>query len=181
MDLLAALSSMKPRDGDEVPVFVETPAGSRHKYDLDHDLGLMRWSLELPLGVTFPFSFGFVPGTLADDGDPLDICLLLDGTVPAATVVDATLIGVLRAEQDEDGTMVRNDRVVAVATLSRRFANVRSLADLPEGSVEDMARFFVSYNDAIGRTFRCIGRGGREEAYEMLDVAVRQADKGEKS
>lgn len=115
------LKDVSPRnDDDTVNVFVETPKGSRHKYDID-DHGLVRIAIEMPEGVTFPCSFGFVPNTIAPDGDALDIVLLTAGEVPARSLIQARLIGVLKMENDEGGEMTRNDRVVAVATMSRVF------------------------------------------------------------
>ncbi|SHJ21427.1 inorganic pyrophosphatase [Palleronia salina] len=168
---LQALDHVTSRtEGEAVNVFVETPKGSRHKYDVDAS-GLFRIALELPEGQTFPFSFGYVPNTKAPDGDALDIVLVTDGEVPAGALIEARLIGILKMENDEDGTMARNDRVVAVANLSRMFAHVQTLSDMREGFAWDMELFFRSYNDMIDRPFTVVGRGERDEAMKMLEQA----------
>ena len=166
-----ALQSVSPRTDDgAVNVFVETPKGSRHKYDLDAS-GLFRIALELPEGVTFPCSFGFVPRTRAPDGDPLDIVLLTAGPVPAGALIESRLIGVLKMENQESEGMRRNDRVVAVANMSRYFTNVESLADMRHGFAWDVEEFFETYNDMIERPFNVVGRGERDEAVRMLEEA----------
>ena len=169
------LKDVPPRhDDDTVNVFVETPKGSRHKYDIDEH-GLVRIAIELPEGVTFPCSFGFVPNTLAPDGDALDIVLLTAGEVPARSLIQARLIGVLKMENDEDGQMTRNDRVVAVATMSRVFSDITELEQLRSGFAWDIEEFFETYNDMIERPFRLVGRGDAAEAERMLKDAIDNA------
>lgn len=166
-----ALKSVPARAEDgTVNVFVETPTGSRHKYDLDQH-GLFRIGIELPQGTSFPFSFGFVPNTRAEDGDALDVILLTDGVVPAGALIMARLIGVLKMENDEDGQMVRNDRVVAVAAMSRIFQNIKTLEDTRDGFAWDIENFFESYNRMIGRPFKIVGRGDQSDAMAMLEAS----------
>ncbi len=166
-----ALHSVSPRTDDgAINVFVETPKGSRHKYDLDRS-GLFRIALELPEGVTFPCSFGFVPNTKAPDGDALDIVLLTAGSVPAGALIESRLIGVLKMENEETDGMRRNDRVVAVANMSRFFTGVETLNDMRHGFAWDVEEFFETYNDMIERPFNVVGRGERDEAMRMLEEA----------
>ncbi len=175
---LNALSTVSPRTQDgAVNVFVETPKDSPHKYDVDES-GLFRIAIELPEGQRFPFSFGFVPNTKAPDGDALDIVLVTAGSVPAGALIEARLIGVLKMENDEGGRMARNDRVVAVANMSRIFANVQTLSDMREGFAWDIELFFHDYNRMIGRPFEIVGRGERDDAYAMLEEAEKAARDG---
>jgi inorganic pyrophosphatase len=165
---LEALKDAKSRtENGDVNVFVETPKGSSHKYDLDN-IGLFRIAIELPEGQRFPFSFGFVPNTMADDGDPLDIILLTAGAVPAGALIEARLIGVLKMENDEGGKMVRNDRVVAIANMSRIYKDIGALSHTRDGFSGDIELFFENYNRMIKRPFNLVGRGDKEEAYQML-------------
>lgn len=167
----AALQEVRPRTPDgAVNVFVETPKGSRHKYDVDAS-GLFRIAVEMPEGVSFPCSFGFVPNTLAPDGDALDIALLTAGAVPAGALIESRLIGVLKMENDEGGEMMRNDRVVAVAQMSRVFGDVTELAELRHGFAWDVEDFFETYNAMIARPFKLVGRGDAAEAMRMLEEA----------
>ena len=177
MSFLEALSKVRPL-GDEkdvVNVLVETPTGSRDKFDLNHEVGLFEWSMQLPAGLSFPFAFGFVPGTLAEDGDPLDIVLLVDGVFPQGVLVPVRLIGVLRAKQDEDGdgdADTLNHRVLAVPTLANSFGNVTDVTDLREGFYDELVAFFEQYNRLIGRTFEAGEPGDRDDAYHMLHKSI---------
>ncbi|SPJ23163.1 inorganic diphosphatase [Palleronia abyssalis] len=165
------LKDVAPRnESGTVNVFVETPKGSRHKYDID-DHGLVRIAIELPEGVTFPCSFGFVPNTIAPDGDALDIVLITAGEVPARSLIEARLIGVLKMENDEGGEMKRNDRVVAVATMSRVFSEIKELEQMHSGFAWDIEEFFKTYNEMIERPFEVVGRGDAAEAHRMLEEA----------
>ena len=174
-----AIRAVPPkRDDGSVNVFVETPTGSRDKFDLNHETGLFEWSMQMPLGAAFPFSFGFVPNTLAEDGDPLDIILLVDGVMPQGVLVPARLIGVMAAKQDEDGdgdAETRNDRVVAVPTLANSFSNVDDIQDLRPKFYEELSAFFSRYNELIDRAFEAGKPGSREDAYAALDRAIEQA------
>ncbi|WP_422075615.1 inorganic diphosphatase [Tranquillimonas rosea] len=168
---LDAINAASPRtENGAINVFVETPKGSRHKYDIDPS-GLFRISLELPEGQIFPFSFGFVPATKAPDGDALDIVLVTAGGVPAGALIESRLIGVLKMENDEDGKMARNDRVVAVANMSRIFQGVDTLSQMRQGFAWDMEEFFHTYNRMIERPFNIVGRGEADEAMKMLGEA----------
>ena len=156
-------------------VFVETPTGSRDKFALDHDTGLFHWALQLPLGSTFPFSFGFVPNTLAEDGDPLDVVLLVDGRMPQGTIVPARLIGILPVVQDEDGdgdAGTHNDRILAVPTLAQSFGDAHDVGDLRSGLYDELGAFFASYNRLISRSFEYGEPLGADEANRRLDEAI---------
>lgn len=101
-------------DSDHVNVVVDTPKGSRNKYKYDEKSQIWRLSKMLPLGSVFPFDFGFIPSTEGDDGDPLDVLVLTEEPSFAGCVLPAILIGVLEAEQTEEGNTVRNDRLIGV-------------------------------------------------------------------
>lgn len=159
----------------EVNVVVETPKGSRNKYEYDDRLGLFKLGGVLPVGAVFPFDFGFVPDTLGGDGDPLDVLLLMDEPAFPGCLVEARLVGVVEAEQTErDGETTRNDRLIAVAAESRTHRKVRSLATLPESTVEEIEHFFVSYNEIKGKTFRPLKRGGPSRALAVVEQGIRR-------
>src|ERR1700730_1275382 len=86
-----------------VRVIVETPKGSRNKYAFSEDRRIFELSKVLPTGMDFPYDFGFVPSTRAEDGDPIDVLLLMDESAYPGCLVEARLVGVIEAEQDEDG------------------------------------------------------------------------------
>jgi inorganic pyrophosphatase len=168
------LTQIDPRDDEgNVNVVVETPRGSVHKLAFDDERGVFVLKKALPVGMTFPFDFGFVPRTKAGDGDPIDVLVLLDGATPPGVLVATRLVGVIEAEQREEGKgPVRNDRLVGVGVLSRLFGRVRSLDQLPRELVDDLERFFVGYATALGKDFRPLGRAGAERANALLDEAA---------
>jgi inorganic pyrophosphatase len=99
----------------------------------------------LPAGAVFPFDFGFVPSTRGGDGDPLDILVLMDASAFAGCLVPCRLIGVIGAEQSEDGRTERNDRLLAVAANSLTHQSIRDLRDVNDDLVGQIEHFFVSY------------------------------------
>src|SRR2546423_3385818 len=117
-------------DGKELNVIIETPKGSRNKFNYDDKLNLFKLGGVLPSGAVFPFDFGFVPSTVGGDGDPLDVLVLMDEPAFTGCLVAVRLIGVIEAEQTEKGETERNDRLIGVAAKARDHKGVRSLGQL---------------------------------------------------
>jgi inorganic pyrophosphatase len=161
-------------DASHVNVIIETPQGSRNKYNYDEELQLFRLGGVLPAGASFPFDFGFVPSTIGGDGDPLDVLVLMDEPAFAGCLVEARLIGVVEAEQTErDGERTRNDRLVAVAAKARTHQGIRELGQLDAHLVEEIEHFFISYNEIKGKTFAPLGRHGSRRAKTVVEEGVR--------
>src|SRR5205085_6441866 len=123
----------------DVTVVVETAKGSHNKYKYDPQCRALRLGAVLAEGLSFPYDFGFIPSTLGEDGDPLDVLLFLDHGVPPGTVVTARLIGVLEVRQREEGERKwkRNDRFFAVATHAHSHQHLKTLADLRPHLVDE--------------------------------------------
>jgi len=151
-----------------VHVIVDTPKGSGNKYKRDDQSGLFKLSRMLPDGLHFPCDFGSIPGTLADDGDALDVILLSSAASFVGCLMTAKLIGVVGATQKEGRRRIRNDRLVAVPVTSVNPAAFEDIAEVPAGRLDDIESFFVSYNSAQGREFRVVGRRGAETAARTL-------------
>lgn len=172
-------ASLPARDGPTGPwnVVVETPKGCRNKFEFDTKLCVFRLGGVLPAGAVFPFDFGFIPSTLGDDGDPLDVLLLMDEPAFAGCVVPARLIGAVAAEQTErDGRAGRNDRLLAVADNSRNHHDLRAIADLSQNLLGEIEHFFVSYNQAKGKQFTPLGRVGPRRAEGLVRAGLRRCD-----
>ena len=123
--------------------------------------------------MAFPFDFGFIPGTKGEDGDPLDVLLLIEHPVPMGCAVKARLIGVIEAEQTEkDGKTERNDRLLAVAEKSMLYADVKGVADLPEALCDQMTAFFINYNRLDGKKFKPLGMFGPGRAQRLLEKGM---------
>ncbi len=154
-------------------VVIETPRGSGNKLTYDPELGAFKLDRVLPAGMTFPFDFGFLPQTIADDGDPLDVIVLLDSPAYPGCVVPARLIGNLEAEQREAGKdeWKRNDRLLAVADASRSHASVRTIRDLDPFIVESIGAFFADYHRLDGDEFRVTDASGVRAAERAVRAA----------
>jgi inorganic pyrophosphatase len=169
------LESLAPFDDEGgVNVVIETPRGSRNKYNYDEGTGLFRLGGVLPSGASFPFDFGFVPSTVGGDGDPLDVLVLMDEPAFPGCLVCARLVGVVEAEQTErDGETERNDRLIAVAAESRLQRHVRALGSLSPDLLEEIEHFFVSYNQIKGKEFKPLGRFGPQKALRLVEEGVK--------
>lgn len=164
---LSKIPAFDPKS-HEVNAIVDTPQGSQNKFKYDEESGLFMLGGAMPAGAVFPFEFGFIPSTKGGDGDPLDLLILMDAPTFVGCLVRVRLIGVIMAEQTEDGKTERNDRLVAVAVKSRRHEHLRQLRDLPKQLVSEMEHFFVSYNEVKGKKFKPQGRYGPARALALV-------------
>jgi inorganic pyrophosphatase len=157
-------------------VVIETPRGSRNKYSWDERRRCFQMKKILPAGMVFPFDFGFVPSTLADDGGAIDVLLLMDEPAFPGCVVNARLIGVFEAEDTlPNGNTQRNDRLVAVAKPSQIFADIHHINDLPGDLRSQLEHFFRSYPSILHeKEVRILQISGPEQALKLIE-ATRQS------
>ena len=167
MSLLKNLPPFDRKSGN-LNVVIDTPKGSRNKYA--YDFGLKAYVLKtvMPSGMVWPFDFGSIPGTVGDDGDPLDALILMDEPAFCGCLVESRLLGVIEAQQTEKGKTERNDRLIAVAAESHTHGGLKSLSDLDKTLVEEIEHFFKSYNAARGKRFKPIGKGGPDRAKRLV-------------
>jgi inorganic pyrophosphatase len=123
------------------PVVIEIPKGSKNKYELDKETGLLRLDRVLYSAVYYPADYGFIPRTYCDDGDPLDALVLSQEPVYPLTIVEARAIGVMRM-RDEKGV---DDKIVAVSVRDPAFADYTDQAQLPAHLLREVQRFFQDY------------------------------------
>ncbi len=166
---------IKPFDDEtgDLHVIIDTPKDSRNKYKFDEKLGLFKLGGVLPVGAFFPFDFGYVPQTLGGDGDPIDVLVLMVEPAFVGCLIQSRLIGVIAAEQTEEGKTETNDRLIAVAANSRTHTDVKSLNDLNETLVDEIEHFFVSYNQAKGKEFKLLGRFGAQKARKIIEEGMK--------
>jgi inorganic pyrophosphatase len=156
------------RESGNLNAIIDTPKGSHNKYKFDPDIGLFRMKSVLPAGAVFPYDFGDIPSTLGDDGDPVDVLVLMEEPAFVGCLVEARLVGVIEAEQTEDGKTERNDRLIAVAAESRAYQDVRTIGNLPDALLDEIEHFFASYNRARDKEFEPIGRRGPTIARRLV-------------
>ena len=160
------------KDAGVVNAVIETPGGSRNKFKYDEKIGFFSLSGVLPEGMVFPHAFGFVPSTRAADGDPEDILIIMDEPTFTGCVVPTRLIGVMEAEQTEDGRTNRNDRLIAVAANSRDFSEVKKLEDLNSNMLKEIEQFFITYNKERGKKFRVLRTRGPRQALKLVKKSL---------
>jgi len=172
-------SRLKPfAKGDEtIRVVIETPKGSRNKYAFDPDDQVFVLKKVLPTGMAFPYDFGFVPSTRAEDRDPVDVLVLMDEPAFAGCVLKCRLVGVIEGEETNGKNTIRNDRLVAVERDNHSYAPVKHIDDLGKAFVEELEAFFVNYHSLSSNHYRIIGVRGPGAARRRLDKARKAARK----
>jgi inorganic pyrophosphatase len=161
------------QETEELNVVIETPKGCRNKYKFDEKTEIFKLSGILPLGASFPFDFGFIPGTRGEDGDPLDVLLLMDEPAFPGCLVPSSLIGVIEANQTENGKTERNDRLIAVACKSLVHDHIKTINDLNENLIEQIKHFFISYNQAKGKIFKVLGQFAAVKANQLVAEGIK--------
>lgn len=155
-----------------VHVVIDTPRGSRNKFKFDEQLGCFKLSRILPAGHVFPYDFGSIPGTRAEDGDALDVLVIMDEPAFPGCLITVRLIGVLVAHQTEKRRTISNDRLIGVPETPVNKPTIRELSDLGTVSIEQIEHFFVSYNAAQNRRFTPSRRLGAGQAERILRRAM---------
>jgi inorganic pyrophosphatase len=133
----------------------------------------------LPHGAVFPFDFGSIAGTIAEDGDPLDALVLMDEPAFVGCLVESRVIGVIEANQTEKGKTERNDRIIAVE--SHTHGEIKSLDDLDRTLLQEIDHFFVSYNQQRGKKFEPIRYRGPQRARSLVRKHTCKGKRGRKA
>jgi inorganic pyrophosphatase len=159
---------------------IETPKGSRNKFDYDPDSDLFMLGGLLPEGMMFPFDFGFIPSTLGEDGDPLDVLVLMDAPAHVGCLIEVRVIGIIQAKQIEDGKSESNDRLLGVAIHSYDHEDLESIDDVSQTLLDQLEAFFISYNKQRGKKFKVTGSGGPGKAIKFLKAGIKAHEKESK-
>ena len=159
------------RDG-RAHVVIEVPQGSNVKLKYDDELGVFTWSRALSLGVCFPHDFGFLPQTLAEDGDAVDSLVLSSQASYPGVVVKGRVLGALRVEQKRPGQPVkRNDRVLLVPANAQRCTHLHDVDDVARRTLEEIQAFFQASLLLTGKSVRFCGWANANEARTLIDEA----------
>jgi len=156
-----------------VNVVIETPRASQNKFDFEPKYGAFTLSKTLPMGTVFPFDFGFIPKTLGQDGDPLDILVIMEEPAYPGCLIHTRLLGVLEAKQEEKGKKIRNDRLVAVSNCSILYGNIKNVDELNKGMVTEIENFFIDYNKHEGRKFEPMGWKNAKIAKKLIRQSIK--------
>ena len=163
--------------GDKLPnefdCVIEIPFGSSVKYELDKQSGLIKLDRVLYSAVYYPANYGFIPQTLAEDDDPLDVLVLCQEAVVPLTLIHARAIGLM--------TMIdsgkRDHKIVSVATQDPEFNSYREAAEMPEHRLAMLRRFFLDYKQLEGKVVEVDAIAPAEQAYPVIEDALARYSK----
>ena len=161
----------KALEGEDncINVIIETPMGSRNKFEYDEDADTFKLGKVLPAGSVFPHHFGFIPRTKGGDGDPLDVLVLLEIPTFPGNLLACRVVGIIEAEQTEKNKKTtRNDRLIAIPMESHDYAKVHSVRDLEKNVLKEICSFFKYYNSASGKKFKVLDIKGRKAAFKLV-------------
>lgn len=165
----------EPQHESTIDVVVEIPRGSRNKYEYDHHRGVIRLDRRLFAATVYPADYGFVPGTLAEDGDPLDALVLTEDPTFPGCWVTARPLGLLWMT-DEKGP---DAKVICVPDADPRWQHAHNLQDLPDELLGEVEHFFQVYKDLEpDKTAATRGFQGPEAAWQEVDASRRRARAG---
>ena len=157
---------------DKVNALIEIPYGSNIKYELDKDSGTILVDRVLYSAMFYPANYGFVPNTLADDGDPIDILVLNEYPVQAGAVIKCRLIGVLIME-DEAG-MDEKLLAVPISKIDPRYDDIKSWKDLPQATLNKIKNFFETYKMLEpNKWVKLKDFKDTDEAHALLEAAIK--------
>ena len=156
---------MAAADARTLSVTVEIPSGSRNKYEFDHQLNRFRLDRVLYSSVHYPCDYGFVEGTLADDGDPLDVLVVISEPTFPGCIVRSRPVGVLDMRDDKG----HDYKVLAVAADDPRWDETKELGDLSPHRLREIENFFQIYKELEGRPVEIFGWLGVDDAWRIID------------
>jgi inorganic pyrophosphatase len=134
-------------------VLIEIPAGSKNKYEFDKDMNAFALDRVLYASVVYPFDYGFIPNTLADDGDPLDGLVIMDQPTFPGCVIAARPVGMMEMIDGGD----RDEKILCVPDKDPRYAHVKSLKDIPQHRLDEIAEFFQTYKNLEKKSVEILG------------------------
>jgi len=159
---------LKHGEKENLNVVIEIPKLSRIKYELDKESGLIKVDRVLYSPMHYPANYGFVPKTLWDDGDPLDVLVISHESFVPGCLVDARPIGVLDMKDDGEG----DAKILSVPTKDPRFNNIKDISDLEPHTLEEIMHFFRVYKDLQKKEVLVGKWEGRDKALEAIEHSL---------
>lgn len=166
MDL--SLIPATPKSGI-VNVLIEIAGGSKNKYEFDKDLNAFALDRVLYASVRYPYDYGFIPNTLADDGDPLDGMVIMDEPTFPGCVIAARPIGLLEMIDGGD----RDEKILCVPDKDPRYAGVKTLADVAPHRLDEIAEFFRTYKNLEKKVTEILGWKDADQVAALVDTCVK--------
>jgi inorganic pyrophosphatase len=167
-----SLIPAQPKPG-VINVLIEIPGGSKNKYEFDKELNAFALDRVLYSSVKYPYDYGFIPNTLADDGDPLDGMVMMDEPTFPGCIIAARPIGYLEMIDGGD----RDEKILCVPDKDPRYAHVKSLKDVPPHRLEEIAEFFRSYKNLEKKVTQILGWQDVEMVAPLVEKFIAAAKK----
>lgn len=159
--------------GDQAPRLVtgiiEIPKGSKAKYELDKESGLLKLDRVLFSSIHYPANYGFIPRTYCDDNDPLDILVICSIDVQPMCILEAKVIGVMQMIDNNE----EDDKIIAVANNDMSVRHICDISELPPHTLLEMRRFFEDYKKLENKEVIVEHFLGREDAYRIIEASIR--------
>ncbi|HEX3768496.1 MAG TPA: inorganic diphosphatase [Puia sp.] len=163
------LNNIKPAENGQLQVVVETPKGSAHKYDYDRKKQIFQLNKIMPMGMVFPYDFGFIPGTKGGDGDPLDVLILMDSALIQGSLICCRPLALLEAvQQERDKSKERNDRIIATSVFSPVFTEPEKFIAEHSVLLHQIETFFIEYNKLAGKEFKPVRWKGPKAVFNLV-------------
>jgi inorganic pyrophosphatase len=162
----------QPKSGI-INVLIEIPAGSKNKYEFDKDMNAMALDRVLSSSVQYPYDYGFIPNTLGNDGDPLDGMVMMDQPTFPGCVIAARPIGMLEMIDGGD----RDEKILCVPDKDPRYANVKSLKDVPQHRLDEISEFFKTYKNLEKKVTEILGWKDVDAVMPLVQECVAAAKK----
>jgi inorganic pyrophosphatase len=159
--------------GDKSPAIVnavvEIPKGSRNKYEYNLELGVFQLDRVLYSSMHYPAAYGFIPSTLYEDGDPVDVLIFIDQPLHTGVLVEVRPVGILRMS-DEKGS---DDKIISVAVNDPTYSPITDLRQLPKHLLVEIEHFFTSYKELEGKATLSFGWSGANQARKAIEKSQR--------
>jgi len=168
------LSQISPQpEAGLVNILIEIAGGSRNKYEFDKDLNTFALDRVLYSAVHYPYDYGFIPNTLADDGDPLDGMVIMDEPTFPSCLITARPIGMLEMIDDGD----RDEKLLCVPDEDPRFNGVKSLQEIASHRLDEISEFFATYKRLEKKETEILGWKDVKAVNALVEKCVQQAHK----
>lgn len=157
-----------PKAPEHVTALIEIPEGSRSKYELDKDTGLLKLDRVIFSSFIYPVNYGFIPQTLGQDGDPLDILVICSQTIHPLCLVEATVIGNMQMiDQGE-----RDDKIIAVASNDPTVNHITDIDELPQHFFHELKHYFEEYKKLENKVVEIDNFQSKKEAFDIIKEAI---------
>ena len=157
-----------PSDPEVIYAVVEIPKGSRNKYEYDKDKESFILDRVLYSPFHYPVEYGLIPQTLWDDGDPMDIMVIMDESTYPGCIIETRPIGVMKMIDGGDS----DDKILGVPTNDPRFDDIKDISDLPQAFLNEITHFFQEYKKLEGKTTEILGWENAKKAVESIKYSM---------